>query len=1093
MAEERLGASFTIDITSLKAGLNTANKLIRESQSEFKAAAAGLDNWQKSEEGLNAKIKSLNQIIPIQQEKVNALKKQYQQFVQNGLDPTSNRAIELRTQINREEAALESNRAELKRQTDALAEMENASDEAGDQIEETGKQAEKSSGSFTVLKGALANLVADGFRMAIQAAKDFTKEMVNVGITFDDSMAKVGAVSGATGTELEKLRQKAEEMGSTTKFTASEAAEAFNYMAMAGWKTEDMLGGIDGILNLAAASGADLATTSDIVTDALTAMGYAAKDAGRLADVMAAASSNANTNVELMGMTFQYAAPIVGALGYSMEDTAVAIGLMANAGIKGEKSGTALRSILTRLSAPPSECANAMEELGISITDSGGKMKSLDTVMQDLRAAFANLSETEQTAAAKHIAGAEAMSGLLAIVNAAPEDFNKLTEAVAGAEGAAASMAGTMLDTVGGDMTVLKSQIEGVQLTIYKEFEPTLRKAVQNVQKWLSKVDWKAFGKKAVKSVESITKTFKSFTKNVLPALKKALELLGKAVNFVIDNFGTLAKIVLTAVTAFKAFQAVMAVSAAITAVQTALAGLTAGVGLATKATAAFNAVMAANPIGAVLTAISLLIAALVILVQRTKETAEEIDVLSESQRKTADAAKETAQAFKDQKAATDELVGAQVANVNYVRDTLLPQLETLIDTNGEVKAGEEARAQFILNELNNALGTEYTSLQQIIDQNGKIKQSIYDVIEAKKAQIMLEGYEEEYRAALAETAEAEKRRATEAQGLAKADELRTQARQELEKAQRDYNQAVYTQSVVEMWAARTALNEAEENYDAKRQLYRDQKAAYEEATRDAQGYYDTISAYEQANTAVLEGNSAKAVEILTNYGNGFKTATSVQKESVDEQQRILGQQVVDTEVNLQLMEADYAKYSEGMTDEEKAQAQARLENARKQANDAKTEFQKVGGNITKGMAAGAEAEEWQLSDAMQSIISKAVEAAKKAAGIQSPSRLFRKAVGLMIGAGIAAGIDDSTKQVVTAVQQQVRDIENEYALDGFAHSVNTGISARQAAAGGAQAQTGGGVVVNQYNTYSQAHSRYELYKTKQQTAAAVRLALGTV
>ena len=215
-----------------------------------------------------------------------------------------------------------------------------------------------------VVPPALADLVADGIRMAISALKDLATETIKAGMGFEQGMAQVQAISGATAEEMQLLSDKAKEMGAKTKFSASESAEAFNYMAMAGWETEDMLNGIEGIMNLAAASGADLATTSDIVTDALTAMGYSAGDAGKLADVMAAASSNANTNVDLMGKTFQYAAPIVGALGYSMEDTAVAIGLMANAGIKGDKAGTALRSVLTRLSAPPKECAEAMEELG---------------------------------------------------------------------------------------------------------------------------------------------------------------------------------------------------------------------------------------------------------------------------------------------------------------------------------------------------------------------------------------------------------------------------------------------------------------------------------------------------------------------------------------------------------------------------------------------------------------------------------------------------------------------------------------------------------------------------------------------------------
>lgn len=484
---ERLGASFSIDITNLRAGLLQANRLIKESESEFKAAAAGMDNWSKSEEGLTAKIKSLTSITETQKKKVDALKQEYNRLISEGLDPTSAQAVKLRTQINNEEASLKKNQKALEDQKKALEDLADSSEEAGDSVEEVGEKTEKTSGGFTVMKGALANLVADGFRKAIDAAKEFISSMVEVGKSFDSAMAQVSAVSGATGNELETLRDKAKQMGESTKFTATEAADAFNYMAMAGWKTEEMLGGIEGILNLAAASGADLATTSDIVTDALTAMGYQAKDAGRLADVMAAASSNANTNVEMMGATFQYAAPLVGALGYNMEDTAVAIGLMANAGIKGEKAGTALRSVFTRLSAPPKAASDAMEALGITLTDNSGKMKSFSTVMEDLRGSFANLSETEQTQYASAIAGQEAMSGLLAIVNAAPADFEKLTKAVAESDGAAQKMADTMIDNLGGDITILQSKLEGIKIQFYEKLEPTLRTAIGSIQKWLNK------------------------------------------------------------------------------------------------------------------------------------------------------------------------------------------------------------------------------------------------------------------------------------------------------------------------------------------------------------------------------------------------------------------------------------------------------------------------------------------------------------------------------------------------------------------------------------------------------------------------------
>lgn len=460
---------------NVKAAENLNLKIINQ-DTAVKNAESQLSKYQTALNDAKNKTGTLTDTIDRQEKELQDLKTKYIE-VATAQGKNSDEAKTLAQQISNLSGDLQQNKTRLKEASDAA-----------DDLDKSFENTEK--GGLAAFGVALGNLAANIISAAISKMKDLITETVNVGKTFDTSMSQVGAVSGATGDELEQLREKAKEMGSTTKFTASEAADAFNYMAMAGWKTEDMINGIDGVLNLAAASGADLATTSDIVTDALTAMGYSAGDAGRLADVMAAASSNANTNVEMMGHTFQYAAPIVGALGYSMEDTAVAIGLMANAGIKADKAGTALRSILTRLSAPPKECASAMDELGISMTDSQGNMKSLDEIMQDLRGAFAGLSETEQTAAAKHLAGAEAMSGLLAIVNAAPEDFNKLTDAVADSEGAASKMADTMLDNLGGDMTLLSSKLEGVQLAIYEKFEPALRKGVEILDKLLDAVQF---------------------------------------------------------------------------------------------------------------------------------------------------------------------------------------------------------------------------------------------------------------------------------------------------------------------------------------------------------------------------------------------------------------------------------------------------------------------------------------------------------------------------------------------------------------------------------------------------------------------------
>lgn len=326
----------------------------------------------------------------------------------------------------------------------------------------------------TGLKATTAAITA-----ASGALSAFAGYSAKVGSSFEAGMSEVEAISGATSEQMEALTEKAKEMGAATKFSASESAEALKYMAMAGWETEDMLNGLEGIMNLAAASGEDLASVSDIVTDALTAFGLQASDSGHFADVLAKAASSSNTNVGLMGATFQYVAPLAGALGYSIEDTAVAIGLMANAGIKGEKAGTALRSILTRLSDPPKDAAEAMDALGISMTNADGTMRPLSDVMSELRLKFADLSEEQKVQMASALGGQEAMSGLLAIVNASDEDFEKLTESISNASGAAEEMAQIMNDNLKGDIVLLQSALEGLGIDIYENVDEELRSAVQ--------------------------------------------------------------------------------------------------------------------------------------------------------------------------------------------------------------------------------------------------------------------------------------------------------------------------------------------------------------------------------------------------------------------------------------------------------------------------------------------------------------------------------------------------------------------------------------------------------------------------------------
>lgn len=306
-------------------------------------------------------------------------------------------------------------------------------------------------------------------------------DTINTQKDFEAAMSQVQATSGADADEMERLTKKAEEMGATTKFTASDSAEAMNYMAMAGWKTEDMLDGITGIMNLAAAANEDLGTTSDIVTDALTAFGLSASDSGHFADVLAQASANANTNVSMLGESFKYVAPVAGAMKYSVEDVSLALGLMANASVKGSQAGTSLKTSIANMAAPTDKMQGAMDKYGISLTKRNGEMKSFKEVLDMLRANLGGLSETEQTAAASTIFGKEAMAGMLAIINASTEDYEKLTQAIYNADGATEKMANTQLDNLSGSITLLQSAVDGVKISFGKRLNPYVRSVAEGM------------------------------------------------------------------------------------------------------------------------------------------------------------------------------------------------------------------------------------------------------------------------------------------------------------------------------------------------------------------------------------------------------------------------------------------------------------------------------------------------------------------------------------------------------------------------------------------------------------------------------------
>ena len=479
----RLGPNFSQSFKNASQTMKLLQNDLRSADQKLKDVSA----YQKQQ---NAVEKSRQRVSELQEE---------HERLTREIEEAGQATPELTRQLQANERALQKAQDATAREEERLGELSNTLREAGVNTDNLGRdtnelrqqyerleQAQKKVQEITEKQAANKQAISQtkaqlgglvGTVTAVGAA--IYAGPVKKAAEFQEQMSTVKSISNASAEDMAKLSQKAKEMGATTAFTAAEAGEAMEYMAMAGWKTGDMLGGIEGIMNLASASGEELGAVSDIVTDALTAFGLSASDAGHFSDVLAQASSNANTNVSMMGSTFQKVAPVAGALGYSVEDMSLGIGLMANASIKAEVAGTSLKTALANMAKPTKQQAAYMDKYGISLTKTDGTMKTFGEVVENLRGSLGGLSEQEQIAAASAIFGKESFAGMLAIVNASEQDYNKLTEAVYNCDGAAKRMAETKLDNLNGSITLAKSAFDALQVELGELLLPTLTEGVK--------------------------------------------------------------------------------------------------------------------------------------------------------------------------------------------------------------------------------------------------------------------------------------------------------------------------------------------------------------------------------------------------------------------------------------------------------------------------------------------------------------------------------------------------------------------------------------------------------------------------------------
>lgn len=802
---------------------------------------------------------------------------------------------------------------------------------------------------------------------------------IKVGSDFEAQMSRVQAISGATGKELEELRAQAVQLGADTAFSSSEAAAGMENLAAAGFTTSEIMDAMPGLLDLAAASGEDLANSSDIAASTLRGFGLAASEAGHVADVLAENANRTNSSVAETGEAMKYIAPLARAAGISLEETAAAIGIMSNAGVQGSQAGTTLRGALSRLSKPTVDMQEAMDELGIAFYDSEGKMLSLAEQVGMLQSAMEGMTDEQKNSYLVTLYGQEALSGMLALINEGPDSLASLTEAYEQCDGSAQAAASTMQDNLKGAIEELSGSAESLGIVFYDSIAENLKKtaqaatdsvnnitdafnngglnsAIQTAGNEFANLATAAAGQ-APKMVDTAVSFIQAFVQGImnnrtqllsaagniaealasglvslLPAqlkspvdaaisalseslgsggLKKAGETAVRTLDNVIDVVGKLAKVALppltkildfagenlsmvaaaatTAFTAFKGYKVVssamkvtkaltatvkmlsaaeaanalqvLAASGALTMKEMVVGVLTGKITLAAAAQAAWNAVMAANPIGLVITAVGALAAGLGIYALTTNDASDSTEALAEKHKENIEASKEAIKAIEEEAAARQKSINASTAEIDNA-EALWGELQEIVDANGRIKSGYEARAQYITGELSDALGIEIGLVNGQITNYKELESSIYDVIAAKKAEAVLSTMESDYTDAMQEQAELASKLSKEYENL-KEKQADVKA---IEEQLADVESEVQTEETIQR------TRELEDSLDAANAELEEQKAKFAEANTAMQDNQKVISDYNMLVEAAMSGNTEKINSALAQIQSGIDT-----------------------------------------------------------------------------------------------------------------------------------------------------------------------------------------------------------------------------
>lgn len=1095
--EENITTKFKVDLTELKKGITEANKNIRLANAEFKAATAGMDDWTKSADGISAKLKQLQSVLDAENRKLESYQKQLEavekaekengkraddlrkkyeeaaaQFgetsaeakkyqtalnnVEKEQDSNRSAADKLRITILNQEAAVAKTQKEIRNYADELEDADKELSDYSDAAKDANKSTTDLSDGFTVTKGALSSLVADGIKNAIGALKDLITES-------DKAYTTLQARTGMSTVEIGKFQDQIDDLYAENYGESIEdIADAMSAVVQSTKETDPsaIKELTKDAIVLRDTFGFDFTETMRAVNMLMDQFGVSGKEAYNL--IVQGAQQGLNKNGDLLDTINEYSVHYAN-MGNTAEE-------FFNSLINGAESGT----------FSVDKLGDAYKEFGIRVKDTSKTTTEAYEILglnaDEMRAKFAAGGESAKQATDEVLTKLYSLDDQVKQNQAGVDLFGTMWEDLgADAVKALTDTNGTISETKGAMEELDKVQMSSVT----KEFE-TLGRQVKSEAAAAFKDDLVPI---IIDFLDELEKngTIKDFTKALSNLAKTVLPPLSKALGFVAENFDTLVGVTATAVGLFKALKAAMAIKSIVSGFASAVSGLSGGIKIATGVQYAWNTALTANPIGLVVTAIGLLVGGIATLSGAMSDQTEDTDEWIESQNNYQAELQETVQDYKELKEESKEAADADLAQMENVQ-ALYGELQTLVDQNGKVKEADKARADFILKELNNALDTEYNMNGNIIEQYGTMSDEVYRLIEAKKAEILLESYRPMYEEAI-------KNEMTLRQAMSTAYEQMVAKEREL--AELQATEAVWLEKQKTQGLSREEKKQLKNIQDtiAGVQLALNGDGtegnkglvqAYNEAEAAVKECYSDIGKYEQASTYILQGETEKAIELLNGQNQAFKTADDTANESAEEQARILRQQVQDTANFAIQMRQWYSSGVEGVTED-------MVKTAEEQAKKAKEEFEGIGGSIVDGIGEGAEENQPGLLATFEGLWGDLADQVKKLFGIHSPSRWFRNEIGKMIPLGMAIGIEDEGKSVISAIREMTNNasVAARASVASINADLQSGINVTGSGYNGAAGSKS--YVINQYNTSPKPLNRLDIYRDTKRIFAAIK------